>query len=551
MPVMAPRPAPRRPSAWPSTLAPLMALVMALLMALLMALAGCAAPTPFEPPVTALPATWAHGAPAQAEGRAPPAVDASLIPTAFTDDAALLALLGRIDEGNLALAATALRVQRARLLAGLADNARWPQPGASATAQAGRAFDGSGSGRTDKAFGATLGLTLEVDLWGRLAAERDLAGWEARASAEDHRQVRLALRATAASLYYRLGLLNDRIRLGEANIDNAARTRDLVEARYRLGAASALEQAEARQSLRTLQAAHEGLLQQRVEARNALATLAAPDSGPDLAVPDNGPDLSAQGAAQGAVQGAVQGAAQAVAQAVAQEAAREATHGPAQEPARLPAIDIAMLPAGLPAAALACRPDLQAAEARLRARLAAVDVARTSFYPAFTLNASAGGTSDSLRRVLADPVGTMAAGLALPFLNVTRARLTTAVAQADFDAAVLEFRQALLTAFTDVDNALSAGERLREEQGHLDAALEAAAGAERLYEARYREGAVGLRDWISAQDRRRLAELGVLGNRHDRYVNGIAALQALGVALPVAPPSGRPAGPMSCPASAP
>lgn len=480
-------------------------------LALLPLLTACVARTPFEAPVVPLPTHWVHAAPAQPD-RGPPAIDASLVPSAFTDDGALRALLTRIDKDNLSLAATALRVQRARLLAGLADQARRPQVGASATAQVGRPLDGAGS--TDKAFGTTLGLALEVDLWGRLGAEYDLAGWEARASAEDHRQVRLTLLATAAALYYRLGLLNDRVRLGEANIDNAGRTRELVEARYQLGAASALEQAEARQSLRTLQAAHEQLLQQRVEARNALATLAAPDGAPDQSTPDqstpgpSAPVLSFSGLS---------------------------TH----EPAQLPTFEIAMLPGGLPVAALAGRPDLQAAEARLRRQLAAVDVARTSFYPAFTLNAGVGGSSETLRRVLADPVGTLAAGLTLPFLNLTRARLTTAVARADFDAAALEFRQALLTAFTEVDNALSAAVRLREEQGHLDAALEAAASAERLYEARYREGAVGLRDWISAQDRHRLAELGVLGNRHDQYVNGIAALKALGIALPVSAPDDR------------
>ena len=482
-----------------------MPLKLSTLMTVLMLLAACVARTPFEAPVVPLPAHWEHAAPAlpahqppAPSQRTPPAVDASLVPSAFTDDAALRALLSRIDQDNLALAATAQRLQRARLLAGLVDLARWPRADASATSRIDRALDGRGT--TDRRFGATVGLAFEVDLWGRLEADSDLAGWEARASAEDFRQLRLSLLATTASLYYRLGLLNDRLRLGEANIVNAGRTRDLVEARYQLGAASALEQAEARQSLRTLQAAHEQVLQQRVEARNALAILIGPDRAAELPDPASAPGQ--------------------------------------HEPAQLPALEIAMLPGGLPVAALASRPDLQAAEARLRRQLAAVDVARTSFYPAFTLNADVGGSSETLRRVLADPIGTIAAGLALPFLNRSRARLTTAVAQADLDAAALEFREALLTAFTEVDNALSAAVRLREEQGHLEAALAAATSAERLYEARYREGAVGLRDWISAQDRRRLAELGVLGNRHDRYVNGIEALKALGIALPVAAADG-------------
>lgn len=454
---------------------------------LLVLLAGCATRTPFQAPANPLPERWAHGAPVAAAEQVPAA---SLMPPALANDAGLLELLTVIADSNRELAATALKVRKAQLQAGLAGNARWPQPTAGANAQTNRPLDGDGA--TSKTYGANLGVAYELDLWRRLETEHDMARWEAQATAQDRRNVRLSLLATAGSLYYRLGLLNARVGLTQASLDNARRTLGLVQAQYQHGAASALELAEARQSLRTQQASFEQLVQQRVEARNALAVLG------------DGRDLSAL------------------------------------EPSALPDHGIAMLPAGLPASLLSRRPDLQAAEIRLRRSLAAVDVARTSFYPTFSLNASVGGTSSELRHALSNPLGTLAAGLVLPFINIGKATRTTAVAQADFDQAVIAFQQSLQTAFAEVDNALSASVQLRQEQGHLDAAQADAVLAERLYEARYREGAVALRDWILAQDRRRQAEMSVIENRYNRYANAITALKSLGVPLPAADSSETP-----------
>lgn len=451
--------------------------LLATTMALVL-LTGCATRTPFEKPAAALPDHWVHGA---AAAMAAQSVLAVQLPPAFAHDEQLQALLAVIADSSRELAATALKVRKAQLQAGLAGNARWPQPTAGANAQTSRPL-GDG-GQTIKSYGANLGLAYELDLWRRLETEHDMARWEAQATAEDRRNVHLSLLATAGSLYYQLGSLNQRVRLTEANLDNARRTLGLVEAQYRFGAASALELAEARQSLRTQQASFEQLIQQRVETRNALAVLS------------DGRDLSAY------------------------------------EPQSLPEQGIATLPAGLPASLLSRRPDLQAAEIRLRRGLAAVDTARTSFYPAITLNTTAGGTSSELHNVLSNPVGTLAASIALPFINIGKARRTTAIAQADFDQAALEFQRSLLTAFAEVDNALSAGVRLSEQQSYLNAALADAVTAERLYEARYREGAVALRDWISAQDRRRQAEMAAVENRYGRYGNAITSLKSLGIPL--------------------
>ncbi len=78
------------------------------------------------------------------------------------------------------------------------------------------------------------------------------------------------------------------------------------------------------------------------------------------------------------------------------------------------------LDAGVPAQLLGRRPDLRAAELRLRESLSQIKVTRVSYYPAITLTGSVRGTSDSLSSVLAHPVETLGAGLALPFHSLER-----------------------------------------------------------------------------------------------------------------------------------
>jgi outer membrane protein TolC len=127
---------------------------------------------------------------------------------------------------------------------------------------------------------------------------------------------------------------------------------------------------------------------------------------------------------------------------------------------RLPEGALPAIKAGLPASLLGRRPDLRAAELRLREYLANVDASRASFYPTFTLTGSLGSSSISLEQVLKNPIATLGAGLTLPFLQWNTARLTVAVSQTSYEEAVVNFRQTLYTALSEVENSLAAVRKL-------------------------------------------------------------------------------------------
>lgn len=188
--------------------------------------------------------------------------------------------------------------------------------------------------------------------------------------------------------------------------------------------------------------------------------------------------------------------------------------------------------AGIPADVLANRPDLQAAEARLRESLTAVDVAKLSFYPTFSLTGSLGSSSLKLAEVLQNPVGTLGAGLALPFVQWNTLDLELKVARVEYEQAVVAFRQDLFTALGEVEKALSGRTRYAAEGGYLEEALLLARESERLAEVRYRSGAISLQDLIATSQTRRLAEAELAANRLNRYKNLMTLCQALGGGSP-------------------
>jgi len=133
-----------------------------------------------------------------------------------------------------------------------------------------------------------------------------------------------------------------------------------------------------------------------------------------------------------------------------------------------------------------------------------------------------------LGQLLRNPVATLGAGLALPFLQWNTARLTVAVSQSQYEEAVAGFRQALYTALSEVENALSSRTQLRDESAKLVVALELAQRAERLSEVRYRAGATALQPVLDAKDRRRAAEVSLAQNRVNQLNATMTLYKALG-----------------------
>lgn len=446
-------------------------------------LTGCAAPQAFQTPAVTLPAAYSQVTGAGVAAKAQD-LSADRWWLAFNDPL-LDALVNDVLAHNNNLAAAAVRVRRAQLQAGLVAEQAAPQFSLNATTRSSRPLESGSASKRDS--GVNLGVSYELDLWNRLASQQDAARWEAVATAQDLQSTRLVLVATTARLYWQQAFVQQRLAANAESIAYAEATLRLIEAQYRAGAVSGLELAEARQALATQLASQPVLQQQLTVARTALALLL--NAAPGMA------DVSARAAAL---------------------------------PQSLPTAPLPQVQPGLPAALLGQRPDLRAAELRLRQALASTDAARASAYPAFTLTGSLGSTSTALANVMQNPVAALGLGVSLPFLQRQTVQLNIRVSEAQYEEAVVLFRQTLYTALGEVDDALGNRTQLALQAERLQEALQAAQTAERLYEVRYRAGAAPLKAWLDAQEKRRNADIALADNRLARLNNQLALFQALG-----------------------
>ena len=393
-------------------------------------------------------------------------------------DPALDALIERAMARNADLAMAAIRVRRAKLEAGLIDAQTGPQAAVSTGAGLTRPFDGD---RARLSTGVNALLAFELDLWGKLAARRDEASWRAQASEADRDAAALLLIGTAAKLYWRIGYLNQSIAFDEASVIDAQRTAAIVESRVAAGAASPLDAAQARRLLAVQRAALSQRTMERESKRNALAL-------------------------------------------ILNQPPRERGHEPANlRPSVLPAVT-----ASLPAVVLARRPDIRAAESRLRARLSNVDVARASIYPDITLTSELGTSSDMLLRTLQNPVASLGAALALPFVQWNTVRLNVALSENEFDEASIAFRKGLYGALAEVEDALAARAQLDEQAVQHARAGEEATLAASLARARFELGATDAAPWLEAQRAQRSAERDRMANHLARLENRMDLFLALG-----------------------
>jgi len=443
-------------------------------------LAACA-PQTFERPQLDIPAKWAY-----LEGTGATAGKTSGRWWECFGDAQLDRLISTSLSRNNDLATAALNVQQAQLELELTGDPLQMGPQASANGRREYRLDNGKVTRTrNSALYGTVSYT--IDFWGRLERQRDIAQWALQASEADRETVRLSIIGATADLYWRLAHLNQRLAAGEQSLATALRTQQLVHAQYIAGAVSKLEQREAEQAVLTQRSSLSQLRQSQVETRNALAILFNAAPGTNVLKEVLG-----------------------------------------HEPQALPTTTLPVVEEGLPAELLRRRPDLRAAELSLRQSLASIDVVRTSYYPTLSLTGSIGASSPSLTNLLANPAAILGAGLSLPFLNLKAMRLNTELAQLQYDSAVIGFRKTLYQAFADVENALSARGQLAEQAALQTQNLTAAREAERLYEIRYRAGAVALRMWLDAQESHRTAELLWAQARLSQLQNFVTLYQALG-----------------------
>ncbi|WP_429616734.1 efflux transporter outer membrane subunit [Serratia sp. 2723] len=367
------------------------------------------------------------------------------------EDPQLSMLIGRALTSNNDLAIAGIQLQQARLAAGLTDTNLTPD--VSVTGSANNSKNLRNNTTPTESYSTTVSLSYELDLWGKLARAREQAQWQAEATEQDRQNTALTLIGNTAQYYWQIANLNQKIKQQQAGLAIGQQTLALVQSRYASGAAGQLDLLQAQQSLINRENTYRTLQQQREENRNALAILFN-RSPTDRQAERSSLDINQD-------------------------------------------VPIAKL---LPVEVIARRPDVKAAEGRLRAALAGSDVQRLSFYPSLSLAASLGSASSIFSQWFSDPVRTLGANAALPFVQWNTVQLTIEKSDLDVKQAAIVFRSQVYNALADVDNAMS--QRLSYQQQKINQQQNLQLSQQRLVLARsqYQAGAVSFQSLLDAED---------------------------------------------------
>lgn len=383
---------------------------------------------------------------------------------------------------NLSLEGYRARLARAQAQAVKAGANLQPALTGELTAGGGRRHDQL----ADRTFGtetyaAGLVASYEVDLWGRLAAQRHSATLAASASHADLKAAAMTIAAETARRWVQIISQQEQKKLLAAQLNTNQTYLDLVELRFRQSQASAIDVLQQQQ---LLESAHAQLplvdLQQRLLTQE-LALLAGHWPPPTL-------DL---------------------------------------ETSKLPLLPD--LPAtGLPAQLLENRPDLQGALYLLTRADQELLVARADLLPALNLSARAGFDSDQVRSLFDNWLANLLASLTAPLLDGGRRRAEVSIAEANIREQLATYRQLVLTALQEVEGALTRETLLAEHLQSLEKQLRISRRA--LDEARSRY-LNGLTDYLPVLTQLRTVqalEKEMLLRREEKILARISLHRALG-----------------------
>jgi len=402
-------------------------------------------------------------------------------------DPALDELETRALGANQDLQAAAARVEQARATAGVARSAYLPSVALDASTERQRyslTEDNAFPQDQTNTYVGSLDASWELDLFGRVRRLNESARADAQASQADFESVRLALTADVATTLFALRALDQELRWLADGIGLRRRELDLVRAQRRRGAATDFDLARAETELASTEAESAGTANRRALLQDALSLLVG-EPASAFAVPAGAP---------------------------------------------LPFAQVPEIPAGLPSDLLERRPDVAAAERALVAANARIGVAKAAFFPALSLTGGAGyGTSDLSHLFQADSrVWSIGPSLYLPLFQGGRNRATLARSQAAYTEAVAVYRQRVLTAFREVQDALTSARLLAEQSSAQDRALAAAQRAGVLAQKRYRAGFVSFFEVIDAQRTVLAAERASTQVAAQRLTNSVALIKSLG-----------------------
>jgi len=187
----------------------------------------------------------------------------------------------------------------------------------------------------------------------------------------------------------------------------------------------------------------------------------------------------------------------------------------------------------LPSELVHQRPDILASEAQLHSDSAKIGVATAGLFPNISLSGSFGYNNQSLIDLFMSKgnIWSMAANFAQPLFHGGTLWFGRKAAIATHEKSLAIYQQTVVSAFTQVADALSALQHDAEMVAAQQQSLEAADDALRLVTANYQAGLVNTQQVIIIESQRLQVKLAYLSALAQRYQDMVAFFVALGGGL--------------------
>lgn len=188
------------------------------------------------------------------------------------------------------------------------------------------------------------------------------------------------------------------------------------------------------------------------------------------------------------------------------------------------------VPAGLPSELLQRRPDLQQAEQTLAAATANIGVAQAARFPQLALTGAVGGANANLSGTSIGPlfIQNVAASLAGPLLNASALGYQVSVNEMKARQAALQYEKAVVNAFKEVEDALIAVQKTREQREAQEQQVAALQSALKFADQRYQGGRASYLDVLTSQRSLFEAELALARTLQTQLVSVVQLYTALG-----------------------
>lgn len=331
---------------------------------------------------------------------------------------------------------------------------------------------------------AAVSLNWEVDVWGKIRRQKEAALAEYLGTYEAAKAVQTQVVANIAQSYFNLLMLDKQLEIARRNLTLSdsflTATRLLKEA----GAGTALAVQQAASQKQSTEALIPQLEQAISLQENLLQVLTGQYPGP-----------------------------------VARKASMQEFALPNE------------FPTGLPVHMVSRRPDVRAAEMELKSLNAQVGIAQANMYPA--LNITAGGGLESFKssnwfNIPGSLFGLAAGTIAQPIFKRRALKTQFETSRLEREQAVIQFRQSVLQASSEVSNALVEVDKLKQQYriilGQVDTLKHAVFNAQLLF----RSDMAGYLDVITAQENALAAELDLAAIRRRQLGAMVELYRALG-----------------------